>query len=424
MPFLDSLDIANRALQHCGLTPITSVSEDSQRNTECSAAYDKVRRAELRRNVWRFAVRRAAIRPMATSTLVLVPSDYSASKTYLPGEVVQDTNRLVWVSQIADNIANSPGGNNEAWDMYFGSRTAELFQSGNSYFAGELVYVVTTSAPNGYQVYMSLTNGNSDTPGTATAYSATAQYKHDDVVSSGGSQWRSLLAVNIGTTPADGPLAYNSATMYSTGQTATGSDNYIYSSVGSGNVGYDPTTDGGIHWTNTGVLNAWSRSPTLLTSSLNWRPLLATLKNVFTVYPIGAGPSSQAQTKNIYPLPFGFLREAPQNQKTFGTLGGPTGVSLNDWEYDGDYIITETIGTIILRFVADISKVSAMDDMFCEGLACRLAAAVCPRMTQSDGKLQTIASEYKFFMGEARLVNSIEEGPTSSPDDEYLTVRG
>jgi hypothetical protein len=38
-------------------------------------------------------------------------------------------------------------------------------------------------------------------------------------------------------------------------------------------------------------------------------------------------------------------------------------------------------------------------------------------MTQSTEKLKAISfSEYKTFMGEARTVNAIEQGPTEPPD--------
>jgi hypothetical protein len=425
MPFLDSLDVANRALQLCGLPEVLSPDEDSQRCREVSAAYDKVRRAELRRNVWRFAVRKAVLRPVATTTLLLRPGLYDATKTYLTGEVVRDTNGLMWISATADNTNNTPGGNNEDWEMYFGPATASLYDSGTTYFAGELVYVLTGTTPNGYQVYMSLISGNSDTPGTATAYVSTTQYKQNDTVSSGGSQWRSLLPVNQGNTPADGPLPYDSTATYSAAQTVTGSDNYIYSSVAGSNTGHDPVTDGGAHWTNTGALNAWDRTPTLITSAITWRPIIATLENMLTMYPIGSGPTTQTGTRNAFRLPAGYMRKAPQNAKggVLPALGGPSFLSYDDWDFDGHYIVSSTVEPIVFRFVADVSTVSQMDDMFCEGLACRIAAAVCQSLTQSTDKLAAIASQYKLFMGEARLANAIEEGTQDLPDDEYIAVR-
>lgn len=425
MPFLDSLDIANSGLQSLGANPILSVTEDSVNNLEMSACYDKLRRAELRRNVWRFAIRRTALRAMTTTTLVLIPAQYDATKTYLLGEIVADTNSLLWISQIPENFNSAPGGNNTSWDMYFGPMTADVWSATTTYFSGELAYVVSTSAPNGYQVYMSLTNSNAAVPGTADAWSATTQYKQDDTASYGGYQWRSLLPINLNTTPAVGPSPFDIAATYASSNTVTASDNYIYSSVGSGNVGHDPTTDGGVHWTNTGVLTAWEKTPTILVSSKSWRAIVATLANVPTIYPIGCGPLEQSSTRNVFRLPCGFLREAPQNPKSpgYGPVGGPTGIGVNDWAYEGNFIVSGDTGPIIFRFVADVTKVTDMDDMFCVGLGERMAKKTCYRITQSTAKEQLCEQNYKDIMGQARIVNGIEIGPQYPPDDEFLTVR-
>lgn len=423
MPFLDSLDIAKRACQHCGVGEILTVDEDSLANREISNAYDKLRRAELQRNDWRFSIRKAALRALDTTTLELVPAAFDATRTYLPGEIVKDGNGLLWISLAADNLNNTPGSSNDAWDMYFGPLTASLWLDGTSYVAGELVYVITGTTPNGYQVYLSLISSNTDTPGTATAWDTDTQYKQDQVVSHAGSQWRSLLPANLGNTPADGANAWVEGTAYTLGNQVTGSDNYIYTATGS-TTGNDPTTDGGVHWTNTGNLNAWSRTPVLLASSINWRPIRATLQNIMTIYPIGTGPASQVSTRNIFRLPAGFLKKAPQSPKIpVAALGGPRGIVDDDWQLDGNYIVTDQSGVIILRFVADVTKVASMNDMFCEGLAVRVAEEVVTRLTNSDAKLQTLASKYKYFMGEARQANAIEQGPVDPPDDEFLAVR-
>lgn len=423
--YLDSLDIGNRALQHCGLEPIASITEDTNRNRHVSAAYDPLRRAELERNTWRFAIRKVVLRAIDTTTLALVPGVYDATKTYLLGEVVQDTNGLIWVSLTADNINNSPGGNNRAWDSYFGPMTASLWSATGTYFSGELAYVLSASAPNGYQVYMSLTNANADIAGTATAYSASTQYKQDDVVASGGFQWRSLLSVNKANTPAVGAANYAVATTYSMGQQVTGSNSHIYTSVTNGNIGNDPTIDSGTNWTDAGTLTAWTKTPTILTSSINWRPLVATLKNVTTIYPIGSGPASQDNTRNVYRLPAGYVATAAQDPKAGSTsyLGAPSGLAYNDWEFEGDYVVSSDVGPIVFRFVADVTDVQKMTQMFCEGLACRVATAVCEPLTQSTTKLQTIASEYNKVMGEARTRNAIEIGTEEPPLDDYIACR-
>lgn len=424
MGYLDSLDIGNRALQHCGLEPVLSVTEDSGRNKHAAFAYDKVRKAELRRNVWRFATRLAVLRPLTTTTMLLSPAAWDATKTYLPGAIVADTNDELWSSNKSENINNAPG-DTAVWEKYFGPMSVSLYDSTIAYYVGEMVYKAN-GIPGGYNVFMSLKNTNTDVPDVATAYDATVTYSKGDVVSSGGSNWRSLIEFNLGTTPADGPLAYDNTATYSTGNTVTGSDNYIYSSVGSGNIGHDPTTDGGVHWTNTDVPNAWSRTPTITTAaSVNWRLVQATIINPRLLYPIGTGPEEDNSTLNVFRLPAGFLKQAPQDPKAGSTsyLGAPSARMYDDWEFQGNYITSTESSVIVFRFVADIIDVQQFDDMFCEGLALRVALAISKPLNQSATRIQELASEYKLMMGEARLTNAIENDPVQPPEDDFITCR-
>jgi hypothetical protein len=63
--FQSPVDIANRGMQHIGAVRIGALGfgELSVQASECGFVYDKVRRAELRRNVWRFATRLCVLRP-------------------------------------------------------------------------------------------------------------------------------------------------------------------------------------------------------------------------------------------------------------------------------------------------------------------------------------------------------------------------
>lgn len=425
MPFIDSLDIGNRALQHCGAPQIADPAEDSKSNQEVAFAYDKLRRAELRRNVWRFAIRKAALRPVDTTTMLLSPPLYGATSTYLLGAIVRDSNGQFWTSLIPDNLGNAPGGNNEAWDAYFGPMSVSLWDGTQSYFAGELIYIADPNVVGGYQVYTSLKTSNSDVPNLATPWDAAATYYADQVVSYGLSNWRSLIPFNLNNTPADGAASWSSTTSYSIGNQVTDDNGRVYQSAANGNTGHKPSTDDGTNWTFAGTYTPWCRTPTLTAAAASWRSIGDVgLKPLSILYPLGCGPSSDVTTRNVYRLPAGYLRTAPQNAKVpVAALGGPRGIPENDWEIDGDFIVTTETSIIVFRFVADVMTVRQMDDMFCEGLACRIATAVCEPLTQSDGKLQTIASAYKTFMGEARMVNALEEGPEDPPDDEFIACR-
>lgn len=549
--FLIAIDIANRALQHCGvemLDPIAGFTENSKAARQVSFAYDKLRRAELRRNIWRFATRRAALRAIDSNTLQLLASLWSSTTTYFVGSIVADQDGYFWSSLTVNNLNNDPLNSTGEWEPYFGPLTVQLYDSSQAYYAGELVYTlagdgtyntfrslanmnaVHPALPNQWDiattyfknqvvrqfpawaggttytqgqtvqytdgnVYSSLTNGNiGNTPSTSTtnwARMPVLDLKTQTVPINGGNlivppqsspvlEWAqgttysagvfvmfnsteylsiaanntgnfpnasastfwkpitlgvlsmSLIDLNLGNSPANSVAAWSAATTYSIGQQATGSDGVIYSSVINGNIGNNPITDGGVHWTNTGVLDAWTTVFTQGGGNQMWMqiggasfPMGVGLGGLNITYPIGTGPLWQSTTRNVYRLPAGYLRPAPQDPKAGSTswLGAPSGLPYKDWNFEGDYLVTRDAWPIVLRFIADVTDVRKMDDMFCEGLAYRIALEVCEPLTQSASKLQVIMANYKHFMSEAQTVSDIEVGPIEPPLDDYIAAR-
>lgn len=325
MGYNTPVDISNRSLQHCGIPPsnrITSLSENTKNAKECAFAYHKLRKAELRRNVWRFAIKHAVLRPYATTDKLYTPPTYSAVTTYGVGDIVAYTDTVdstvrYWLSVAASNLANTPGSDATKWQDYFGPVIATAHDTAISYFSGELVHLSSVA-------YLSLITGNTDTP-----------------------------------------------------------------------------------------------------PSSNWKTLSGTLSTPQILYPIGSGPSTQIATRNVYRLPYGFLRQAPQDPKagSASLLGAPSGIAYTDWLYEGDYIVSAQVDAIVLRFVADWSDVGTMDAMFCEGLAARLAFEICESVTQSGAKLRDIIGVYQKTMTDARSVNGIEVGAEEPPIDDYIACR-
>lgn len=424
MRFLTKLDIYNRALDHLGGTHIASLTEDSVNFAKIDPIYDKVRRAELRRNNWRYAIKRALLRPFDTTTYIFDPALWNAGTQYLPGSIVADANDFLWISNQTNNIGNQPGVST-AWDSYFGQMTVDVFDTtgGTAYFAGDLVYIANMNSS--FSIYMSLVNSNTETPNAADAWVATTTYAQDQVVSHSGSQWRSLIALNLNNTPVSGPANWNALQSYSSGNTVTGLDGFIYTSATNSNLGNNPVTDGGTNWTNTNAPTAWTSSPVIPVSSTLWVPIYASLQPLDIVYPLNAGPLSQAFVRNIFHLPAGYLRSVVNDPKAGinSFLGAPSGRTVNDWEYESDYILTQQSTPIIFRFVADVQNVQEMDDMFCEGLAARIAWEACEAITNSTTKRQDCWKAYKDTMGEARIVDAVEVGPVEPPEDEYITCR-
>lgn len=442
--YLDSLDIANRALFHLGVPPILSVTENSERAATMSFLYDKVRRAELRRNCWRFSTRRVALRPLTTTAQLVVPAQWSAAVTYMPGSFVADANNQFWISTVSENVGNVPGVTN-VWEQYFGPMSADLWQSPNTsgaaggtlntlpsptaYFAGELVYMPGVTAGT-FTVYASRVNSNGDTPNVPYTWSATNQYGLDDVVVDGnGNLWRSTIAYNVGITPAAAPAPWVATNNYGQNVLVTGPDGIIYNSLHASNVGNNPALDSGVNWASTNTPAAWASANNEWGKGQqpadSWLPIFGGMRNLTFVYPIGTGPLEQTVTKNAYRLPGGFLRRAPDDPKAGSQsyLGAPSGLAYDDWNLEGNFIVSQEGTPIILRFIADVAKVSEFDDLFCEGLACRLAYEACEKITQSTEKLRSISQIYKDHMGDAREVNAIEVGSTEPPVDDWIACR-
>lgn len=314
--YRNPVDIGNRALQHCGASRITALSDDSKNASEIDFAYNKLRLAELRRNVWRFAIRRACIRPIDTDSTLLSPEGWDDATVYEPGAVVSHENQL-WEATATTAEGEEPGGDEMPWEIYAGPMTIQPYDADTVYFSGDLV--IETDV-----VYRSLTSGNDDALPGAT-------------------------------------------------------------------------------WLSLGDASA----------TLSIR------------YPVGAGPASQSASRNVYRLPNGFLRKAVQepHQGSYSYLGGATGAAYTDWDMEGNYIVTAENQPIVLRFVADITKVTSFDSMFSEGLAARIALEVVETLTQSGAKLAAIGANYQRFMSEARTINGIETGTEEPAEDDYVSCR-
>lgn len=410
--FQDSLDIANRALDHCGHPPILTIGEESKAYELVSRVYDKLRQAELQRNLWRFSRKKAFLRPLSSTCRLLAPHAWVEGETYLPGSIVADTNGDLWISFEPDNQGNEPGVS-PVWDAYFGQMALDAYDAEITYRAGELVYAPLASAGS-FGIFLSLEDDNDDDPETSTAYVSTTTYGLNDRVSSGGFIWRSLITLNLGITPAVAPADYSAGTTYNSGSTAVASDGYIYTCTTNGTVGVDPVTDDGTFWTK-GAAAAWAKTPTQFSASKKWLPIFADMTNlpIEWMY-VAAGETSLAGRRSVFRLPAGYLRST--------RTGRRIAMARTDHDPVGDYIVSAD-ANILLEFGGDIVDVRKMHALYCEGLACRIAEAICIPLTQDKTLLASITSEYAHFMGEARIVNAIEVGEHEPEEDELITVR-
>lgn len=426
------LDIANRGLQLVGAPTITSFSDASRNAYEVNLCYDKLRQAELSRNVWRFAVRRATLSPLSGSTLLLAPQLFSTTQTYPKGAIVQDGNGQWWQSLVAGNVGRTPGvfaiGQPATWGPYAGPVTADPYtvsSNGTGYTLGQSVYMALSNGV--VNVYSSLQDNNTANPLLPTTWDATTAYTVNDVVEYNGYYYISLLPVNVNNTPGNSDPQWQSTITYAQGAMVAGYDGNQYESLVANNAGNNPVADTAqAFWGITGNKEPWTATFAGSVPSLAW--VSNTGMGVSTQpisYPTGAGPVEDMATKNVFLLPANFLRIAPQHPKQglLKWLGGPAWDPPNDWVFENDYFLSASPTPLVFRFVVDVQDVSTMDAMFCEGLAHRIALALCEVLTQSPVKYKQLFEAYTAFMTEARIVNAIEEGSVRTPQDEYVTVR-
>jgi len=380
--FTEPLDICHRVADHIGQNHAITLADDSKLVTLFNETYAKLRQAEMTRNVWRFSIRKAALRPINTRqfvqpngvvvlpTLQITPPTWVAG-TYLVGALVSYSSAL-WLNVVASNTA-TPGTAGSGWQMFFGSLCVNPYNSGTAYYSGELVYENTGIGT--YRTFLSLMNGTNEDPVTADAYDATVTYPKDALVTSASIVYKSLVDMNLAHTPASSPTAWAVSTQSNS--------------------------------------NQWVEIVGAVLSQINF------------IYPIGSGPSVQVANRNVFMLPYGYLRVAPQDPKAgvSSFLGGPGALAQSDWEFEGNYFTSSTFTPILLRFAADIVDVNLMNTMFCEGLAARIGYEICEGVTQSTERLKNCTGNYAKNMGEARTVNAIEVGAAEPPEDDWIECR-
>jgi hypothetical protein len=105
------VEIVNLALQKCGETRISSMSQDTKAAREATSAWDTVRRATLRLNYWNFAKGRAELAPSATAPLMgwtyqfPVPADFLALRGIFQDNTYQQQYTDITYAYVTENTA-------------------------------------------------------------------------------------------------------------------------------------------------------------------------------------------------------------------------------------------------------------------------------------------------------------------------------
>lgn len=331
--------------------------------------------------------------------VVTVFPAWAIGTTYGNGATVIDSAGNLWSSIQAGNIGHTPATGSAFWTSY--PPPAQYPGGTQPNYQGYL-YPPSGGGPP------ALTGGSQQSQTTGILeWSSVTTYSAGTIVDYKGLQYVSIgSAANLNLVPPSNAASWAPII----GGTA-------YQSLVDLNTNQPPATSP----------TAWT---TTLTESATNGPQWLELPNIYLtkpalVYPIGSGPLNQSDTRNVFQLPANYLRKAAQDPKAGSTsyLGAPSGRMYDDWEIQGNYIVTRCVEAINFRFVADTTLVTSFDPMFCEGLGARVGAATCMRITQSDAKVQICLQEYQKWMTEARIVNGIETGAEEPAEDDFIAAR-
>lgn len=410
MAFDAPVDIVNRALQLVGARRVSALTANLTTAAEGNFSYDKIRLAALRRNLWTFATRRAVLRAIGVDTLLWTPPTWSAT-TWSVGQVAAYTplngpysgDTIYWQTTAAKTASNTTTPDSDAdWHVYTGPVAVDLY-------------------------------GNNVSSTSTTIASGVSSYHAGEIV---------IV-----------PATWSGATTYAKNAVVAGSDNNWYVSLTSSNTNHNPTSDttNWTLWTSGRTKTTWGETSTgtlvpltypgtpgfylslvdsntdnPLATGAQWLSLTGTGAALEIVYPLGAGPASDIKTKNVFRLPNGYLRDAPDDPKgdVLPWLGVRRSPMRHDYERESHYIVSSEVGPIMIRFVADVIDVTDFDPLFCEGLAYQIAIdGLVEPLTQAPSKLPRLEAGFKRVMTDARTANAIEMGPIAAPADTYILVR-
>ncbi|MFN3856538.1 MAG: hypothetical protein ACK4RV_02230 [Caulobacter sp.] len=125
-----------------------------------------------------------------------------------------------------------------------------------------------------------------------------------------------------------------------------------------------------------------------------------------------------------FPLPDECLRliEVGGSYVAFGTTDYETEPRAA-FSVEGRRLLTNLPAPLDVRYVARETNTALWDPLFDEALACRLAADLAEKFTQSGSKKKDALDEFQVVMREAARANAIERAPEGRADGSWVLSR-
>jgi len=93
------------------------------------------------------------------------------------------------------------------------------------------------------------------------------------------------------------------------------------------------------------------------------------------------------------------------------------------FELEGRTVLCDESSPLRIRYVRDIENAGLFTPLFCEALACRLAATVAEDLTQSLSKREAAEASYKMAITVARRANAIQLPPQPTTDGTWMLAQ-
>lgn len=387
-------DIANRCLTFLGRSRINTFADMTEEALETARAYDASRLDELGDALWTFSTRVVTLRPQGVDSLLWTP-DAWASGTYSAGAIISyvpvgqgpyEGETIYWQTNRAGASTTAPDADTTRWSRWFGSQVVDLYDSGTTYDAGEIVIV-------------------------PAAYSAGTSYSKHAVVRSSTTWYVSLTDANLGN-------AVTNTTYWAAWESGGRSDTTWGETAGGTAI---PLTYPGCGFY---LSISSSNADNPLATAARWLSVGGSSVAIAQLYPLGTGQSSVG-SRYVYRLPYGYLRTAPQDPRhgLRQALGVPAGEMPHDWVVENGYLLASDTTKIVFRFVADVTDVSAFDTSFCEVLAARMARDLQPQFPKEGVLRRDLERLYTRAVASAKRLNAIEVGPIAPPLTPLITCR-
>lgn len=135
--------IANKAAGMLGVSALNRITDLDTDDTQLAAAirnvYDNVRRDELRKNTWTFAVRRRARRAVNADDVILTPNIFLIGTTYDKHDLVT-SDGIIYRSRVDTNLGLIPVTYPLSWEPLSGPLLVPAWDSGQTYYRYEIVF--------------------------------------------------------------------------------------------------------------------------------------------------------------------------------------------------------------------------------------------------------------------------------------------